>query len=275
MEKADARACRCHPRQRGKHLSRSARGGASEAANAGGNATPPGRALGSVGRATLAPDHEGRGGSQVGQPHRREAGEGDFGRIVRLLILTGQCREEIGGARRSEIVGSFLRIGADRTKNGLPHDVSLVPAAIKALQTGLDLDDGQTWVFGTGAAGFQGWSKAKRNLDARLAAALKASGQKTAMPECRLHDIRRTVATRMAELGVLPHVVEAILNHTSGHKGGVAGVYNRATYAMEKEAALLLWAKHVEAITRTLPSAATPAIRPSRAASTHTSSRRP
>ena len=62
----------------------------------------------------------------------------------------------------------------------------------------------------------------------------------------RLHDIRRTVATRMAELGVLPHVVEAVMNHISGHKAGVAGVYNRATYAAEKRAALNLWAAHVE-----------------------------
>ena len=140
-----------------KHLSRSARGGASEAANAGGNATPPGRALGFRWQSDPCTGSRGQRW-QPGWPalHRREAGEGDFGRIVGLLILTGQCREEIGGARRSEIVGSFLRIGADRTKNGLPHDVSLVPAAIKALQTGLDLDDGQTWVFGTGAARLSG-----------------------------------------------------------------------------------------------------------------------
>ena len=60
--------------------------------------------------------------------------------------------------------------------------------------------------------------------------------------EWRLHDIRRTVATRLADLGVLPHVVEAILNHVSGHKAGVAGVYNRSSYAAEKNATLDLWA---------------------------------
>jgi hypothetical protein len=64
-----------------------------------------------------------------------------------------------------------------------------------------------------------------------------------------LHDIRRTVATRLADLGVLPHVIEAVLNHVSGHKAGVAGVYNRASYTAEKRAALELWAHEVERLT--------------------------
>jgi len=63
-----------------------------------------------------------------------------------------------------------------------------------------------------------------------------------------LHDIRRTVAIRMAELGVQPHIVEAVLNHVSGHKAGIAGVYNRAVYAAEKAAALELWANHIPVI---------------------------
>jgi integrase len=61
----------------------------------------------------------------------------------------------------------------------------------------------------------------------------------------RLHDIQRTAATRLADLGVLPHVIEAVLNHVSGHKAGVAGIYNRASYTTEKRAALDLWARHV------------------------------
>jgi hypothetical protein len=61
----------------------------------------------------------------------------------------------------------------------------------------------------------------------------------------RVHDIRRTVATRLGDIGVLPHVVEAILNHVSGHKAGVAGIYNRAAYAAEKRDALEKWAAFV------------------------------
>jgi hypothetical protein len=52
----------------------------------------------------------------------------------------------------------------------------------------------------------------------------------------------------MAELGVMPHVVEAVLNHVSGHKAGIAGVYNRSTYEREKAAALSLWAEHLVAL---------------------------
>jgi integrase len=61
----------------------------------------------------------------------------------------------------------------------------------------------------------------------------------------RLHDLRRTAATRMADLGVSPHIVEAVLNHVSGHKRGVAGVYNRATYDSEKLTALNIWAERI------------------------------
>ena len=52
----------------------------------------------------------------------------------------------------------------------------------------------------------------------------------------------------MADLGVQPHVIEAVLNHVSGHKAGVAGVYNRSTYTAEKRAALDLWGSHVQTL---------------------------
>ena len=63
-----------------------------------------------------------------------------------------------------------------------------------------------------------------------------------------LHDLRRTTATRMADLGIAPHIVEAILNHHSGHRRGVAGVYNRSSYEKEVRAALAMWADHVAAL---------------------------
>jgi integrase len=172
----------------------------------------------------------------------REAGEGDYAAILRLLILTGQRREEVGGMLWSEIDlrAAMWRIGADRTKNGLAHDVPLSAPAVTILSA-LNRREGRDLVFGTGDGPFQGWSNAKSALGARLSTAL---GGATPTP-WRLHDIRRTVATRMADLGVLPHVVEAVLNHISGHKAGVAGVYNRSSYAAEKRAALELWASHV------------------------------
>ena len=63
--------------------------------------------------------------------------------------------------------------------------------------------------------------------------------------EWRLHDLRRTFATGMASLTVAPHVVERILNHTSGTFGGVAGVYNRFGYLPEMRSALERWADYV------------------------------
>jgi integrase len=64
----------------------------------------------------------------------------------------------------------------------------------------------------------------------------------------RLHDLRRTCATRMADLGVQPHIIEAVLNHYSGHRAGVAGIYNRSPYEREVRAALALWADHIDSI---------------------------
>jgi len=166
--------------------------------------------------------------------------EDDYGRIVRLLILTGQRRDEVGAMHSEEInmEQATWSIPRERTKNGLPHDVPLSNAALAILRSA-PRDDRRSLVFGDGVGGFQGWSRAKSALDRRMA--------KTGVMvrPWRLHDLRRTAATRLGELGTLPHVVEAILNHISGHKAGVAGIYNRATYAKEKRSALNAWGEHL------------------------------
>ena len=106
-------------------------------------------------------------------------------------------------------------------------------------------------LFGARDGAFQGWSKAKEALDRRMLVAMQnAHGEKAKLKPWRLHDIRRTMATRLGDLGVFPHVVEAILNHISGHRAGVAGIYNRAIYASEKRAALQKWADHIAALSR-------------------------
>jgi integrase len=177
------------------------------------------------------------------------AGAGDFGSIVRLLILTGQRREEIGGMLWSELDldAALWSIGKDRTKNGLQHDVPLSPPAVAILR-GIPRRDDRDLVFGSSNGPFQGWSNAKAALDARMTAALSGKkGDASKLKPWRLHDIRRTVATRLGDLGVLPHVVEAILNHISGHRAGVAGIYNRAIYAAEKREALDKWAESIAA----------------------------
>jgi integrase len=173
----------------------------------------------------------------------------DYGAIVRLLILTGQRREEIGGLLWSEVdfERHMISLPSERTKNRRPHDVPLSKLAFAILKSH-PARAGRDPLFGDGPrsdnlcdrhVGFQGWSKAKAALD-------EASG----IGAWRLHDIRRTVATSMAELGVLPHVIEAVLNHVSGHRAGVAGVYNRSSYGTEKADALDLWAKHIQGLIR-------------------------
>jgi hypothetical protein len=103
-------------------------------------------------------------------------------------------------------------------------------------------------VFASGVHGYRGWANNKIALDANIAS-------KGAISPWRLHDLRRTVSTRMHdELGIAPHIVEAVLNHVSGHKSGVAGVYNRAVYAKEKAIALARWAEHLVSIVSGEPS---------------------
>ncbi|TXN38736.1 tyrosine-type recombinase/integrase [Methylobacterium sp. WL30] len=153
----------------------------------------------------------------------------DFGRIVRLLLLTGQRRDEVAGMAWLEVdlAGALWSLPAHRVKNGQDHDVPLSAPALQIL-TATEHIEGRTLVFGQGDGGFQGFSRAKAALDARAG-----------VTGWRLHDLRRTAATLMADrLKVLPHVVEAVLNHISGHKAGVAGIYNRAVYASEKREAL-------------------------------------
>jgi integrase len=160
----------------------------------------------------------------------KAVGEGDFADIVRLLILSGQRREEIGGLRWNEVDfrNRWICLPPERTKNRKEHIVPLSPKALAILQ---QHRAGEGRVFPS-----LSWSDRKEGLD-------RAVG----FNGWRLHDLRRTAATMMADkLGVLPHIVEAILNHQSGSKSGVAGIYNRARYLEEMRTALERWAEFIE-----------------------------
>jgi integrase len=177
--------------------------------------------------------------------------QGDFGEIVRLLLLTGQRREEIGALKWTEIDldRGLIVLPPGRTKNLRQHEVPL-SAQARAIIERRPKRKGRDFIFGIGEAGFSGWSKSKERLDQALFAKRKAADRRAKpLPSWRLHDLRRTAATQMAELGVLPHVVEQALNHVSGHKAGVAGIYNRARYEGEMREALQRWADWVEQIT--------------------------
>jgi integrase len=165
----------------------------------------------------------------------KAAPDDDRGRIVKLLVLLGCRRQEIGGLLWSEVDldrGSLLVSGA-RTKNRRTLVLTLPAAALEILHSTPRRGD---FVFGGGHA-FNSWSALKAQIDANSGVA-----------DWTLHDIRRSVATHMADLGVQPHVIEQILNHQSGHKRGPAGIYNRSSYEREVRAALALWAEHVLAL---------------------------
>jgi integrase len=179
----------------------------------------------------------------------------DYGRIVRLLILTGQRREEAGAMAWSELdhQRGTWSIPGTRTKNGRPHMITLPRLAWSIIETvgrRKDVD----CLFGRGGTGFGGWSKSKASLDQRMLEAREQAARKTRRSELKpttpwvVHDLRRTVATRMADVGVLPHVIETVLNHVSGHRGGVAGIYNRSSYEREVRAALALWSDHIRSL---------------------------
>jgi integrase len=178
-----------------------------------------------------------------------------YSAIIRLLALTGQRASEISGLSWSEIVDGQIVLPAERTKNKRAHTLPLSPAAARIIQQ--QPNRARDLIFGDGAGPFSGWSRCKERLDERIA---KANGGKP-LNDWTIHDLRRSAATHMAEIGVLPHIVEAVLNHVSGHKAGVAGTYNRAAYEKDKRDALIRWAEHLMAVVGDRPTKVTPLVR--------------
>jgi integrase len=176
----------------------------------------------------------------------RAAGEAPlpYGAIVRLLMLTGQRREEVAGMTWAELSQDLATwtIPATRTKNGIPHLVPLSQPARELLHalSPRDVQGAHQRVKmalvlpGERGTPFSGWSKAKSALDT-------ASG----VSDWWLHDLRRTLATGLQRLGVRLEVTEAVLNHLSGSRAGVVGIYQRHDWAEEKRAALDAWSAHL------------------------------
>ena len=170
------------------------------------------------------------------------AGNDDFGRIVRLLVTTGQRRSEVGGMCWTELDldrSSTWTIPGSRTKNHLEHTLPLPPLAIDIIKTVPEVV-GRDLLFGARTdRGFTSWAEHKRALDARLGDQVKP---------WTLHDLRRTCATRLCDIGIEPHVVEQILNHQSGHRRGIVGVYNKSKYTVAVQNAVAAWDRHLRAL---------------------------
>jgi len=163
-------------------------------------------------------------------------GEGHYAAVMKLLMLTGQRAGEVADLRWSEIQGDTIVLPPERCKNGRSHVVPM-STPVRAVLEAQPHRVGRDLIFGIGEGGFNGWHIRKQKLDA----AIEAATGKMLAP-WTVHDIRRSVVTHMAEIGIAPHIIEAVVNHVSGHKNGVAGIYNRAQYQDETRAALQRWA---------------------------------
>jgi integrase len=162
-----------------------------------------------------------------------------FAAAVKLMLITGQRRNEIAGMRWDELsedLGTW-NLPPARTKNKLPHTLYL-PEMARSIVAAAPRITGCNYVFTAGGNNpVRGFSKIKIKIDGLIS-----------IPSWTFHDLRRTAATSMAEIGVPPHIIEAVLNHVSGAKAGVAGIYNRAAYSSEKKIALERWADRLASV---------------------------
>jgi integrase len=179
-----------------------------------------------------------------------------FGPIVKLMILTGQREGEVAGMRWKELDldARLWTLPAGRVKNDETHTVPLPDAAIEIIKQLPRIISNDGFVFaGRRGRAVSGFSRAKDRIDE---AVTKATGG-TTLPDWVFHDLRRTVASGMARLGIQLPVIEKILNHKSGTFRGIVGVYQRHSFAEEKRAALEAWASHVESILSDKPGSCT------------------
>jgi integrase len=163
-----------------------------------------------------------------------------YGLIVEFLALTGQRREEVAQLKWDELDEETRTwtIPGSRTKNKKAHIVHLSEPAWKVIQA----CSGEPYVFGTARGKrFQRFGREKRAID-------KLCG----VAGWRLHDLRRTIVSGMARLGIPPHVADKILNHQAGTISGVAAVYQRHDFLAERKEALNRWGAHVAQIVEAL-----------------------
>lgn len=184
-----------------------------------------------------------------------------FGPIVRLLILTGQRRDEVAGMAWPEVdkpEKNWL-LPAARSKNGLPNLVPLSASAMLIVDDLPAIKSKAGLVFTTtGETAVSGFSKIKARLDASMLDLMRKEAseagigedevEKLALEPWTFHDLRRTLATGCQRLGFPTEVTEAVINHVSGSRAGIVGVYQTYRYEAEKREALAAWARHVDAV---------------------------
>jgi integrase len=162
-----------------------------------------------------------------------------FGHILRLALLTGCRLREIADARRSEFKDDFavLEISAGRTKNGRKHIIELPPLARSILASVPPSESDLVFTWGNGQR-ISGFGAEKKQLDLAMGV----------NKPWKIHDLRRTFATKLADdLHIVPHVIEAALNHASA-RTTIAATYNISTYADQRKIVLQRWADHIQSL---------------------------
>lgn len=182
-----------------------------------------------------------------------------LGPYYQLLIYTAQRRIEVATLRWSDLdlKAELWRMRPEVTKSRRGHEVPLNSSVVAILEALPRFEEGD-FVFSTtyGARPISGFSKAKKRLDAEVLKVLQRDNKiAEQLPPWRGHDLRRTAATNMAQLGVSVDVIGQVLNHSSGR--GVTGIYDRHSYLAEKRRALEIWAQKVESFIQPTTSAET------------------
>jgi len=162
------------------------------------------------------------------------AGDDTYGKIVKLLILTGQRRGEITGLTGAMVGADTITLPSDYTKNGRQHVLPLGSMAKAILGRARSAHVVYFPARGL-ATPFNGFSKGKRHLDKRCG-----------FSDWTIHDLRRTFASGMASIGVQLPAIERLLNHVSGSFGGIVGVYQRYDFMPEMVGAIQKWEQHVQ-----------------------------
>ena len=184
-----------------------------------------------------------------------------YGVLVQLILLTAQRRSEVSTLewKHIDFKNKIWHLPRENTKTDKANDVFLSDLAIDILNK-VPKQDSDLIFTTTGTTPYSGFTQGKNSLDKKVQK-IRDKKKKDALangenvknrkdlapiPEWRIHDLRRTAASHMAGLGIAPHVIEKILNHSDGIISGVAAVYNRYEYAEEKKAALLKWSEFLE-----------------------------
>lgn len=173
------------------------------------------------------------------------------GAIPQLLLLTGARRNEVCAMTDGEVnkTASLWTIPGIRTKNGRAHEVHLTSTALGVLNAVPRVKNPAKFVFCTnGQTSISGFSRLKNTIDRLMLEVARKEDPDAVIPAWRVHDLRRTMASGMAALGVALPVIERCLNHVSGSFGGIVGVYQQHEYTAEKKAAFELWSDHIIAI---------------------------